>query len=101
MDCNSYSYAPHMLDGEDETLDHYENVDMEISVYKYRHYSTYRYDVLAYSYDGQLEVAETFTSEATARRLYLHIMRNYTDTPPDMDVLNEYIQKLKKGENNG
>lgn len=96
MDCMSYSYAPTMLDDPSETIKHYENDDMEISVYEYRHYDTYRYDVSAYSYDGQLEVAETFTRQDTAIRLYEHIIRHYSTTPPDMDALNEYIEKLKE-----
>ena len=72
MDCNSYSYAPHMLDKEHEQIAYYENDDMYMEL---EHYGRV-YCCSAYSYDGQLDVAEEFSSPDKAQRLYDFIHEN-------------------------
>ena len=89
MDCNSYSYAPSMLDGGSEYINRYENDDMRIELER----SNGVYIVWAFSYDGQLDVFEEFSSLSAASSLYDFIMNNYTDTPPG-EELQDFIRNL-------
>ena len=92
MDCNSYSYAPHMLD--EKHFLYYGNADMYIEVDKDRAYDKIIFWLYACSYDGQFEVAERIDDEKTARELFNYIKDNYSDTPPDNDELNSYVLSI-------
>ena len=92
MDCNSYSYTPHMLDEQSTIISSIRNDDMTAEL---DHPGNY-FSVWAYSYDGQMDIYETFTSEEPARKLYNHIIANYTDTPPIKRELNRVIKALHK-----
>ena len=89
MDCNSYSYAPSMLDGDREYIERYENDDMQAELECMGNV----YSVWAMSYDGELDVAEEFTSLSAATSLYEYIVENYSDTPPG-DELQDFIRNL-------
>lgn len=91
MDCNSYSYAPTILDGP-PPLEAYENDDMSAELETWAG----GYNVTAYSYDGTLDVYEYFRSIDAARSLYEHIRENYADTPPDKPHLNKAIRDAHK-----
>lgn len=95
MDCNSYSYAPHMLDEDQHYIACFNNDDMEIELERHDTY----FSVWAYSYDGQLDVYETFNTENAARTIYNHIMDNYTTTPPDRRTLNKAIREAHREDN--
>ena len=88
MDCNSYSYAPTMLDGE-SVMAHHENDDMYIELYKWGNL----FVVSAWSYDGSMDVYETFRDQRAASLLYDYIVEHYSDTPPG-DELNDCISAL-------
>ena len=92
MDCNNYSYAPTMLQ-EDNTILSYENDDMTAYIEQQRQYNYFVFWVSAYSYDGQLEVAESYRDILTAKKLYDFIINNYTDTPPG-EELQTFIDSL-------
>ena len=92
MDCNSYSYAPHMLDGEDR-IAAYENDDMSAELEIYGKIFT----VTAYSYDGSMDIYETFRDLDRARELYNYILEQHSDTPPGGE-LKRYIRKLQREE---
>lgn len=91
MDCNSYSYAPYMLDGEKSALAYYENDDMYVEMHRR---SDNCFWVYALSYDGDLEVSEEFSSQDKAARLYDFIYDNFTSGPPVGDELNDFIRDL-------
>jgi len=94
MDCNSYSYAPTMLDEDQDTLASYKNDDMEVCLECIGPRQRLpEYHVWAFSYDGQLDVAELFFDRAPAERLYNFIRENYSDTPPG-DELGAFIESL-------
>ena len=100
MDCNSYSYAPHMLDGErDNRIAHYDNDDMSAEITPSSRGNVGAWErgwtVYAGSYDGQLDVCEFFVSFDRALDLYKHIVREYKHTPPGGE-LNRYIRQLLK-----
>ena len=89
MDCNSYSYAPTMLDEKHRQIAYYENDDMYMELEQIG-------DVFccsAYSWDGDLDVCEEFSALSKAAKLYEFIEQNYTDTPPG-DELDEFIHNL-------
>lgn len=105
MDCNNYSYtapgfgvdnaAPimeHRNDDMQAILDHWEN-QYNASP---NHPNRGKYIVSAWSYDGQMEIDELFTTEDAARKLYNHIITNYTDTPPIKRELNKAIRAAHK-----
>lgn len=91
MDCNSYSYAPEMLDGE-PPIERYENDDMNAELRRWSGGVV----VSAFSYDGSLDVDEYFPAEQRekAERLYAYIVESYRDTPPG-DELEAYIDELR------
>lgn len=97
MDCNSYSYTPHMLDEDQHYIACFNNDDMEIELERHDTY----FSIWAYSYDGQLDVYETFTTENAAQALYNHIFDNYTTTPPDRRTLNKAIRDAHKADTKG
>ena len=89
MDCNSYSYAPTMLDEKHRQIAYYENDDMYMELEQIG-------DVFccsAYSWDGDLDVSEEFSALSKAAKLYEFIAENYTDGPPG-DELDEFIHNL-------
>ena len=90
MDCNSYSYAPDMLDGEPPIARH-ENDDMKAKLYRWAR----GFIVSAWSYDGSLDVYEYFPAEQRekAEQIYAYIVENYDRTPPG-DELEAYIAEL-------
>ena len=92
MDCNSYSYTPHMLDEDQHYIACFNNDDMEIELERHNTY----FSVWAYSYDGQLDVYETFNNENAARTLYNHIMDNCTDAAPNKRELYKTIRNAHK-----
>lgn len=89
MDINNYSYAPHLLDN--EKVLNYSNDDMYIYIEKDGYGG---FLVFACSYDGQLEVCETFRAFTSATALYNHIISSYSDTPPDDKELSAMIYSL-------
>lgn len=89
MDCGNYSYAPSMLDGGREILNSYENDDMQAELERVDNV----YCVWAYSYDGELDVSEEFSSLSAATSLYEYIVENYSDTPPG-EELQDFIRNL-------
>lgn len=91
MDCNSYSYAPTMLDCEKNYLARFENDDMYIELENFHGSFT----VYAFSYDGDLDVYEMFSDENQARILYQFILDNYTYSPPGPE-LEEFIFQMKQ-----
>lgn len=83
MDCNSYSYAPTMLDERNNTLARYVNDDMEIELVQD---GPRWFQLWAFSYDGSLDVFEAFYEREPAEQLYNYICENYTDTPPGPEL---------------
>lgn len=81
MDINSYSYAPGILD-EDLTIARYDNDDMTAYIDNSGTKSNPCFWVSAYSYDGDLEISESFKNETTAKSVFNYIVDNYSDTPP-------------------
>lgn len=90
MDCNSYSYTPHMLDDE-QRIEQYYNDDMEAELTK----NGSVYCVWAFSFDGSMDVYEEFSDKEQAEQLYDFIVENYNDTPHG-DELDEYIDNLRR-----
>ena len=90
MDCNSYSYAPTMLDGEENYLARYSNDDMEIELVQD---GGKCFTVWAYSYDGSMDVYEEFFTRESAERLYMFIRKNYTSAPPGTELM-DFISAL-------
>ena len=89
MDCNSYSYAPYMLDKEHERIAYYENDDMYMELERVEH----TFCVSAYSYDGSLDVAEEYRTFEQAAKLY-RFCAAYRSGPPG-DELQEFINSLR------
>ena len=89
---NNYSYAPTMLEENNKILS-YENGDMYAYIEQERQYSSLIFYVSAFSYDGQLEVAESYKDILTAKKLYDYIIKNYTNTPPG-EELQTFIDSL-------
>lgn len=90
MDINSYSYSPGILD-EDSTIARYDNDDMTAYIDNSGTKSNPCFWVSAYSYDGDLEISESFKNETTAKSVFNYIVDNYSDTPP---ADNEELQKI-------
>ena len=90
MDCNSYSYAPTMLQGPEAIISRYENDDMQIELEQIGRSS---FSVWAFSYDGGLDVYEEFYVLEPAQMLYDFIRGNYSDTPPGPE-LTAFIEAL-------
>ena len=95
MDCNSYSYtAPGFGVDRPAPVVEYRNDDMSAEITTQRGYNGATvYNVWAGSYDGSMDVYESFRTLDAARALYDHIMDNYTDTPPIASVLNKAIRE--------
>ena len=107
MDCNNYSYtAPGFGIDYEKPIDEYSNDDMNATLdYWKNQYSATpansRYNdyiVMAYSYDGQMDISEVFTTMDAARALYTHIVDNYSDTPPVKRELRKLINSLHRQE---
>lgn len=92
MDCNNYSYAPHMLESYENLEELYENDDMQIEL---NNCGNSIFSVWAFSYDGSLDVFEEFSNIAQARHLYDYIVENYADNAPGEELYN-YIEEVKK-----
>ena len=90
MDCNSYSYAPHMLEG--EIISRYSNDDMYIRHTRHDNKSV----ISSYSYDGNLDTYDEFTNPTIAAELFAHIVTNYAHAAPDNRRLNAYIKRLHR-----
>lgn len=98
MDCNSYSYAPHMLEDSKPYLEEYENDDMWCMLEK-----TYGYTVCANSYDGTLDICESYQTIEAARFLYTAIVDNFSDSAPtkkETRALINQAKRIDKGGNN-
>ena len=89
MDCNSYSYAPTMLDDRHNQIGYYENDDMYMELEQIGDV----FQCSAYSWDGDLDVCEEFSKLSKAAALYEFIAENYTTSPPG-DELGEFIAGL-------
>lgn len=89
MDINSYSYSPGILD-EDLTVARYDNDDMTAYIDNSGTKSNPCFWVSAYSYDGDLEISESFKNKTPATSVFNYIVDNYSDTPP---ADNEELQK--------
>lgn len=105
MDINSYSYtAPGFGVDYEKPIAEYSNDDMNATLDKWSNQysaapSNSRYNdyiVIAGSYDGQMDISETFKRLDTARALYDHIVTNYHDTPPVKRDLRKYINSLHR-----
>lgn len=100
MDINNYSFAPYILDTEEEYIERYENDDMQIEFWKEGRKGRDVYIIWSYSYDGSLDVSETFKTEEGGRALYNIIFNNYIGSPPDDEILQEQIahcHRLEEG----
>ena len=95
MDCNSYSYtAPGFGVDYKAPLMEIRNDDMESEIDRHGKY----YSVWAYSYDGQMDIYETFNTEHAAQNLFNHITDNYSHTPPRKRELNRIIKAAHKAD---
>lgn len=94
MDCNSYSYAPTMLDGETTVITRFENDDMQSEVEKWNDSFT----VYAWSYDGSMDIYECFERMETALKLHNFIVENFDCCPPVDNELDDYINSLHESE---
>ena len=100
MDCNSYSYtAPGFGVDYPAPVAEYRNDDMSAEITTQSGYNGATvYNVWAGSYDGSMDIYETFHTVEAARALYDHIVTNYTDTPPMKRELNKVIRAAHRRE---
>ncbi len=100
MDCNSYSYtAPGFGVDYPAPVAEYHNDDMRAEITTQRGYNgATGYNVWAGSYDGDLDVYESFNTVEAARALYDHIVTNYNHTPPMKRELNKVIRAAHRRE---
>lgn len=100
MDCNSYNYtAPGFGVDRPAPVAEYRNDDMSAEITTQRGYNgAMVYNVWAGSYDGDLDVYESFNTIEAARALYDFILDNYTDTPPHKRELNKVIRAAHRRE---
>ena len=100
MDCNSYSYtAPGFGVDYPAPVAEYHNDDMRAEITTQNSYNRSKvYNVWAGSYDGDLDVCESFNTVEAARALYDHIVTNYKHTPPMKRELNKVIRAAHKRE---
>lgn len=96
MDCNSYSYtSPGFLDNR-PYIDEYENDDMQCTLEK-----TCGYTVWANSYDGDLDICESFQTIDAARFLYNAIVENFSHCPPARCQTRALINQAKRIDKKG
>lgn len=77
----------------------YHNDDMSAEITTQRGYNCSTvYNVWAGSYDGDLDVYESFNTVEAARALYDHIVTNYKHTPPMKRELNKVIRAAHRRE---
>ena len=97
MDCNSYSYtAPGFGVDYPAPVAEYRNDDMSAEITTQNGCNGAKvYNVWAGSYDGSMDVYESFRTVEAARALYDHIVTNYTDTPPITAELNKAIREAQ------
>lgn len=105
MDCNSYSYAPHMIDGEEHYIESYENDDMQCTVEESArgnigHWER-GYTVWAGSYDGDLDVCEFCRTIEAARFLYNAIVDSFSDSAPTKKQIRALINQAKRIDKGG
>lgn len=96
MDCNSYSYAPNMLEDSKPYIDEYENDDMQCTLEK-----TSGYTVCANSYDGTLDVCESYKTLDAARFLFSAIVDNFSYTAPTKKETRALINQAKRIDKKG
>ena len=98
MDINSYSYtAPGFGVDYPAPVAEYSNDDMNAEITTQRGYNGATvYIVWAGSYDGSMDIYESFRTLDAARALYDHIVTNYHDTPPVKRYLRKYINSLHR-----
>lgn len=118
MDCNSYSYAPHMLDGENQYIEQYENDDMEAIMEKSAQQlqcaiidddlniirpaiNIEGFTVWAESYDGSLDVCEFYRTIEAASFLYNAIVDNFSDSAPTKKQICTLINQAKRIDKKG
>lgn len=99
MDCNSYSYAPHMLENK-PAIANYENDDMYSSIDAAARGNIGAwingYEVFSGSYDGILEVCEFFRTIDAARFLHDSIVREYSTSAPTKKQIRALINQAKR-----
>ncbi len=100
MDCNSYSYtAPGFGVDYPAPVAEYHNDDMRAEITTQNGYNGAKvYNVWAGSYDGDLDVYESFNTAEAARALYDHIVTDYSHTPPMKRELNKFIRAAHRRE---
>ena len=105
MDCNSYSYAPHMLDGKENYIESYEHGDMSSTIEESArgnigHWER-GYTVWAGSYDGSLDVCEFYRTIKAARFLHSAIVDNFSDSAPTKKEIRALINQAKRIDKKG
>lgn len=106
MDCNSYSYAPYMLEDNTAYIEQYENDDMSATIEKAARGNVGHWEdgyiVYGTSYDGSLDICEFFRTIDAARHIYNEIVNRYSFSPPAAkkevrELINETKRIDKKG----
>lgn len=94
MDCNTYSYtAPGFGVDYLAPVAEYHNDDMSAEITTQHGYNDATvYNVWAYSYDGSMDVYETFSALEAAHTLYNHIVNNYSHITPNKRELRQAIR---------
>lgn len=99
MDCNNYSYAPHMLENK-PAIATYENDDMYSSIDEAARGNIgdwiNGFEVYSGSYDGSLEVSEFFRTIDAARFLHDSIVREYSTSAPTKKQIRALINQAKR-----
>ena len=99
MNCNSYSYAPHVLESK-PPIANYENDDMYSSIDEAARGNIgdwkAGYEVVSSSYDGSLDVAEFFQTIDAARFLHEAIVDNFNCSPPTQKEIRALINQAKR-----
>ena len=105
MDCNNYSYAPHMLDGEDRNIESYENDDMQCTAEQSARGNVGQWQkgftVWASSYDGTLDICEFLRTLDAARFLYNAIVANFSDSAPTKKAARALINQARRIDKKG
>lgn len=105
MDCNSYSYAPTMLEDSKPYIEEYENDDMSATIEESARGNIGQWEngftVWANSWDGSLNVCEFYHTIDAARFLYNAIVDNFSDTAPTKKETRALINQAKRIDKEG
>lgn len=95
MDCNSYSYTADGFGADhNPPLKKIENDDMSAELCRLN--GCIGFSVFAGSYDGSLDVYESFNTLEAAEEFYQFIVDHYSDSPPVKRELNQVIKACKQ-----